>query len=447
MLSKESNFFTHIGCREANEDHHMNGEFDHKLFGCIKYKGIFDGHGGSQTSKLISMTFNDIFITSLNETLTCVSESDTISQIVFKSFTLLNDKLIKLVRHKYILGRSGTTVIVYYYFQNLNKLFVFNMGDGRFICTSKSTKSITKNLVSKFDIFDQSFVEYEMDTKEAVNYAQFFPNLPLVKPEHQELKLGQKYEPGSVFEKYYIPGDRDNFALGEWDKLLQCNDVRNIGFKKPMFNNNAVRFIGLQPTTSLESTTYYQCLSKGYVLEINITDPKDILIFIGCDGFEDSDTMTYQDIVDFIYNPSIKPSEIMKNQLFSGQIYHPYYTTQLDKQIEYMGDVNTMSLVEDKIDDSSKLTFEINDKEYVPRSDLTTISLITWMKTNIVDNPKFIILDGTGTFKSSIHESINYFYSKLKSGDMFSGSKIQDLTFKAILCGSTDNVSGSIHEL
>lgn len=406
-----------LGGRTTNEDTKSIAHFELEKYGSCLHYGIYDGHSGKIVSNIISKKFHKIFVTFLKELID--KSMLEYEKIIIQAFKLTNQKIIKEIEKMFV--DSGSTIITLYYFKKFNKVFVFNLGDSRFICYNE-TGTIEKNLIKTIDFEDDSVFEYEYGTKEGKNNLHYFPYAPKLKEGCEELKVSEKYNKGDIQNNYYFEQDND-FLLKEWELLLLNKKSNPNGLFRKLTTNsdNSIRFGNLQPSRSMESSFFKKCLKNGMVHVFEIKND-DTSFFIGCDGFEDGKSLNEYEIVKFLCEPQMNESKIMSCKLIQ-HIKHEYWKKPSNKHL--LGTMNPDEL----------------------NSDMNSIEIITWLKENFCTNPT-VRMNIPYDWKRGFSEAVFYFFDNIKDNKInFEGNKILNLAQLAILYGSSDNISGICAEL
>jgi len=404
-----------LGGRRTNEDYESINKTIFKKIGTCLHYGVYDGHAGDDISKLLKKSFHNIFVSIINDLIS--SSEHSTEEIIIKAFQLTNLKLVEIVEKLW--SQNGSTIITLYYFKDLKKAFVFNLGDGRFICYNNKTGKIKKNLVKTIDLEDNFESEYKFGTEEGKNSLHYFPCSPKLKTGCTNLSISKPYQKGDIQKNYYFEHEKNDFLLREWELLLLNKKSNpNGNFKNIKKQKDAsFRYNGLQPSRSLETDSKGRCLSLGMIHILDIPEEKNVGFFIGCDGFEDGKALNVIEICDFLSQPKIDSKKILSSNLIQ-YIKNPYW--QLEAQKYLLGTMKPKELT----------------------SDMTDVEIITWIKKNFCGNYT-VNLSIPYDWKRGFCTAISHFFEKIDQGKIkFSDGKIEDLAHYAILCGSSDNVSG-----
>ena len=407
-----------LGGRSANEDFHSTGNIYTPKLGDISYYQVFDGHNGHLLSKYLNDNFSKIFEKKLN---IFVKKKYLSSELVIiKAIEATNVELINLVVGNNNYCKSGSTIIVTYCVSKLKKAFTFCLGDSRFLCYDTITGNIKKTLVKTIDLEDNKIYEYKNGMKESTNFLHFFPSKPVLKIDCEELSTFSKYEKGDISKNYIFHEENNEELLREWELLLLNKKSNPTGYFQNLKQHpdNSVRYKLLQPTRSLESNLYdYKCLTKGVIHIVNITENTGF--FIGCDGFEDGNTLNKYDICNFLVTPAFIANKVY-NSNFIRYIRDTSWYLPRNKNV-----LGTMKIK------------EIN-------FNMSFVDLIKWLHINFCQNEttsfpiKSCVQDG-------YKKAIDYFYKNINKNNQllfYNFNKIEALANLAILYGSSDNITG-----
>jgi len=265
--------------------------------GKVTSVGVYDGHNGDYAAKFLGKNGYLTLKNFLEKEVSSPNDHDDI----IRAFRLTQDEL-----QENMPTSSGATVILALTILQTGFTFVLCLGDGSFSISDKETGTIFNGPVRIVDFAtnsDQTIIrDFTNDIHQVKGKVSLKPEA--VKPE--SLKIDNN---DGIFELYEGP---DEITMREWEIWCRTQSCNPSGMLKlPSFHSNAWRMKSIHPTrTSGNEETIHQ--GEIYIMKSNLKTSR--LLFY-CDGVEDNDAASDEQIAKYAANFSLANEDFMKNHV------------------------------------------------------------------------------------------------------------------------------------
>ena len=383
-----------IGARKTQEDTKKQETFTHSILGKITLNGVWDGHGGSNTSKYMEQNAFKIIQEKLSE---CSDNSPQIIAEVFKNATQKWQELLPY-------SNDGCTTTILMILHKTNDIFFYTIGDGRITCHNETGEILTVNKT----IIDLENNNQTYENSEATNRLQRMKYE--IKKKGQVTKQNYTYIPVTEEElqKYECECP---YQLEEWKTFMRnsrANPTKTI--QLPKKEVGAMRLNGFEPS---RATSYSEKLPfMGVVVHFTVEDLSKLQFFTTCDGLEANNAISFIDFSKIFNNISYATKQFLNNNFILNHVENVY---------------------------SQKLT--LFEKKYPrPENNSPLIDQINWFFKLLTDGPLSLVnLDITWknalyTNRAIINKILNTSHTETTMEQ-----KIQFILAYGVLRGSDDN--------
>lgn len=383
-----------IGARKTQEDTQKQETFTHSILGKITLNGVWDGHGGSNTSKYMEQNAFKIIQEKLSE---CSDNSPQIIAEVFKNATQKWQELLPY-------SNDGCTTTILMILHKTNDIFFYTIGDGRITCHNETGEILTVNKT----IIDLENNNQTYENSEATNRLQRMKYE--IKKKGQLTKLNYTYIPVTEEElqKYECECP---YQLEEWKTFMRnsrANPTKTI--QLPKKESGAMRLNGFEPC---RATSYSEKLPfMGVVVHFTVEDLSKLQFFTACDGLEANNAISFIDFSKIFNNINYATTQFLHNNSILNHIENIY--------------PQKLSLVETKYPRPKHNSPLLDQVEWL-------FKLITECPSCIINND-FVWKNALYTNRAIINKILNTSHTETTMEQ-----KIQFILAYGVLRGSDDN--------
>ena len=383
-----------IGSRTTQEDTKKQKTFTHFLLGEITLNAVWDGHGGSTTSKYMAKKSFRIIQEELNN-----STDNSIESIaeVFKNSTL---KWQDSLPH----SKDGCTTTILMILHKTNDVFMYTIGDGRITCHDETGEILIVNKT----ILDLEDNIQKFETGEATNQLHKM-TYKITRKDQQSIQKSSTYisVTNEELEKYECECP---YQLEEWKKFMKnsrANPTQLIQF--PKWEQGTWRLNGFEPS---RATSYSEKLMfMGELIHFTVPSLSKLQFFTSCDGLEAKNAISHLDF-----------SNIFNNITYASKMF-------LDNHF-------MISYIKNKSPDK----LSIFEKKYPrPTSEAPILEQISWFSKLFNEGPLFNVLDQVWrTALNNSHKTINRILDTPYS-NITDSQKLDFILAYGVLRASDDN--------
>jgi len=313
------------GCPSYMEDRACSKTLTDEKWGSVVVSFVADGHGGNEVSSLLKKSvikkFKEHF-QKQNHPSMCAN-IENLDHIMISVIRDMNIDLQKKIVKKEL--QCGSTLVATFAFLDLQRLFVFNCGDSRFMMFETESGKMVNTVSRIIDLQDGLDRSFEIENlhpccthlHKVLGKVKFRKGID-TKTKTKVIK--EKNKPGSWSVDYFnsvemINDTKEGRGIREWALWLdneETNPNRCLQFihhRKP----DEVLVIGregrLNITRAFGDITYAMHMGEIYIASIP-TD-REVAFLLCSDGIEDG--VDYKKIGKFLFNPE----EALHTMLFS----------------------------------------------------------------------------------------------------------------------------------
>jgi len=318
------------GGRSKNEDTAEYQRIEDPDWGLLIFAMVADGHGGAGVSKMLKRETWSLFSTHFKSQKITEKTIPVLDQLMINSLKHMNVKLQNICRSRNLTG--GSTLVGVFAFLTLNRVYVLNVGDSRFLMFETKTGDIIKSTHRIIDTEDGKDTPYpnlhptQTYLHKVLGKIKIKRNVPLPL-KNLESKPGtwdrEIYDKGFVSMLNDTPDCR---GLREWMLFLSNKETNS---------SNALEFVNHRPSDEelvfghrqLPSTTRAfgdagMTLHNGEIYICSIPTDREVAMFIGCDGFEESINVSL--IPKYLSNPKKQLAGLLSPDHKFVSMYHSY---------------------------------------------------------------------------------------------------------------------------
>jgi len=284
------------GGRSKNEDTAEYQRIEDPDWGSLIFAMVADGHGGAAVSKMLKRETWNIFSTHFKSQNISEKSIPVLDKLMANTLQHMNVKLQNTCRSRNLSG--GSTLVGVFAFLTQNRVFVLNVGDSRFLMFETKTGDVVKSMHRIIDTEDGKDTPYPIPQPTRTNLHKVLGKIKIKRNIPLPLK-NLESKPNTwnreIYDKGYVSmlnETEDYRGLREWMLFLSNKETNP---------SNALQFVNHRPSDEelvfghrqLPSTTRAfgdagMTLHNGEIYICSIPTDREVAMFIGCDGFEES---------------------------------------------------------------------------------------------------------------------------------------------------------------